>query len=107
MFSIYDLADDVSTVTVEYRGRTTTVTYRPSTYTAEFMNRTDPLPLVEMLAELLDSWELVDRAGAPLPIDATVMQGLPFGFLSAVHAAVRKDALFGGLGEVSGSLPAG
>ena len=88
---------DTKTVTVEFGGESMSVEFRlsaitPSTLAALQSESGDKLgSTVAFLCETLSQWEVVDEAGAVLPIDPDVLAALPVDFLTSIAAAITSD----------------
>lgn len=97
---IKDLAQGARSVRVEYNGDSLNFQYRSGANTAqaaiemqermaeEDANQTEVL--VERLAELVASWDLMD-GDKPVPVTKQTLLGLPIPLISAMLQAVADD----------------
>lgn len=91
------LSDTVK-LAVPFGPETLNLVYRPGVYTPEFESKTreaaksdDADFLSETLSGLLNSWDLLDDAGAPVPTDKTSLRAVPIKILSTCVNAVVED----------------
>lgn len=91
------LASRTAHVSVPYAGELIDITYAPEKYTNATHNRLLALgkvpefdPLVDVLAELLTDWDVVD-GGKSLPVTAESLGRFPIGLLTAIAEAVISD----------------
>lgn len=81
------------TVPVQFGPHTVNVTYKMDGFTGSMGTA-----LVDELLVLLDSWDLTDDTGEPIPITAeTLRNEVPWPFLKVVEEVVLKDAQPGNL----------
>lgn len=90
-----------ATAVVEYHGEAFNVAYRPEKYDANMqakmmqVSRSSEFgPLLELLMEMLISWDLTD-AGQPVPITPETLGSLPLNLLAEVARAVMREAISG------------
>lgn len=69
MPSLAELAADRATATVDWTGHEITVVYRPNAYTYAVAVRVAEMPVDEAFDLLVESWDLTDADGDPVPFD--------------------------------------
>jgi hypothetical protein len=85
-------------ISLEYSGETVAVSYNPGAVT---INALDALTagdtaqnvaaIVDGLAAFLVSWDVIDDAGAQLPVTRETLREMPMAFIAAVMTAVSSD----------------
>lgn len=89
--TLADLVGDVATVPVVYREHRINVRYWPATYSLAFVHAHRDASLPDELADLVESWDVVDEAGAFVLVTADALRPLPFGFLNAIRRAISAE----------------
>ena len=91
-----EMIPEYATIGVPIGDETLTVVYRPHAMTLKVHHLLATAPaatdlrasLLGPLVALLHSWDLTDDDGAPIPIDADTLVGLPLPFLTAILTAI-------------------
>ena len=92
------LRDETRSVAVKVEDETLTVEYRPNAYTPKLEQEAAQVSgdqagpvLLTMLVPVIAGWDLVDDAGAMIPIDEANLAELPVSLLVTVLKAVGDD----------------
>lgn len=99
--SISALAANRRTVKVDFSGETLTINYRPSSINAvqearELDERAAGKHVMSMatsLAEIVESWDLVDDAGKPVPVSVELLSTFGLDVLQKMTREIITDLL--------------
>jgi hypothetical protein len=75
------------TISVEFKGTTTEVTYKMGALLLE-----TPSKLFDYLAAVVARWDLEGDDGQPVPLTPEALAGVPLPFLRAVEDTISRDA---------------
>jgi len=94
--SVPELVRNERTISVEIDGQEGEVTYRPGAMTPELegvlTRASDPAQaVVDVMAELLIGWDVLDENGEVLPTDAETLAALPSSLISEIYRAITAD----------------
>lgn len=95
------LTADRGTVTVPFVDDTLKITYKPSAINVEQEEREladraegrHLLAMAKSLAELVESWDLLDDEGKPVPVSVEVLSPLGLTVLQKITRAILDDVL--------------
>ncbi len=106
--ALSEIANQEATAPIKFGEKTLNVVHNPSAFTPEFEalvrshtpDDNDSELLVQMLAKLLKSWDLLDstgdilgeeRKGQVIPIEVQYLRRLPISILSAVTKGIGEE----------------
>lgn len=107
MLSIKDLAADRRTIVVSYGEHDVHITYAPSKVNGPYYRRLDGTPVSELLADLIDDWDVIDADNQTYPTSVEALAALAIGFQLRCIEGIQNDARLAGLPEVSTNSPTG
>lgn len=86
---------EASDIEVPFGSEVLRVRYRPLTYTVremtEIRESQDEGRIVDTMLRLLESWDLTQDDGTPVPIDADALRDVPTHIFAGILKAVAKE----------------
>ena len=94
--SLRQLQQQRKTITITYAGETFDVVYNPAAMTPKALDiligdSGDKHSIIRNLLLFLQDWDIVDEAGAKVPVSSEILEELPIDLLADISKAINED----------------